>query len=223
MVCRKWSKEEIDSILNDLKSHPINNISSKYQRTNLAIFYKLKSLNVDFSNIDYSNWSAEQENFLQENWNKYPSSELIKFLDKDIEDIRLKSNKLNLEKKNSNPSMMRKKTPSEFVKPHNWTKDEDEYLIKNFQLLSFDEMEKTLNLTKRAIYSRADKLSLKRNNVRIKKDSFTIYELETLKTYYGKLPIKELLKLLPRKNEDQIERKAKGLKLHKTNFTGRKS
>lgn len=218
MVCKKWSEEEINSILIDLKSYPISEISENYQRSNLAIYNKLKELNIDLSNINYSYWSKEQEEWLNENYNKYPNHKIISFLNKCLDDIRLKSNQLNLGKKNSNPSKMNRKS-SKFVKPHNWSKDEEDYLIKNFQLLSFDEMEKTLGLTRRTIYSKADKLGLKRNNIRIKKDSFTIYELETLKTYYGQLPIKELLKLLPRKTEDQINRKSKSLKLHKIKQT----
>lgn len=218
MVCKKWSEEEINSILVDLKSYPISEISKNYQRSNLAIYNKLKERNINLSNINYSYWSKEQEEWLNENYNKYSNNKLINYLNKDLDDIRLKSIQLNLGKKNSNPSKMNKKS-SKFVKPHNWSKDEEDYLMKNFQLLSFDEMEKTLGLTKRAIYSKADKLGLKRNNIRIKKDSFTIYELETLKTYYRQLPMKELLKLLPRKTEDQINRKAKSLKLHKIKQT----
>lgn len=219
MVCKKWSEEEINNIIIDLKSNPINSISSKYKRTNLAIYNKLKSLNIDFSNIEYSNWTEEQENCLKEKYSEYTYNQLVKILDKDICDIKFKSKKLKLGKKSSNPKMMNKKTPSKFVPPHKWTNAEDQYLIKNFKLLSFCEMESTLNLTRKAIYSRANKLGLKRDNIRIKKDSFTIYELETLKIYYNKIPMKELLKLLPRKNEDQINRKAKNLKLHKIRQT----
>lgn len=216
---QKWTKEEIDSIIIDLKSNPINNISSKYKRTNLAIYNKLKSLNIDFSNIEYSNWTQEQEDFLIEKYNEYTYNQLIEILNKDIHDIKFKSKKLNLKAKSSNPKLMNKKTSSKFVPPHKWTKDEDEYLIKNFKLLSFSEMELTLNLTRRIIYARANKLGLKRDNIRIKKDSFTIYELETLKTYYNIIPMKELLRLIPRKNEEQINRKAKSLKLHKIKQT----
>lgn len=218
MVCKKWTKDEIKNILEDLKKYPIDNISSNYQRSNSAIYFKLKSLKVNFNDINYSFWNKEQEEWLKENYNKYPNNQLIKYLKKDLDDIRLKSEHFGLGKKNSNPEKMNKKS-SKFVEPHVWTKVEEEYLIKNFQLLSFDEMEKTLGLTRRVIYSKADKLGLKRNNIRVKKDSFTIYEIETLRTYYNNLPMKELLKLIPRKNEDQIDRKAKRLKLHKIKQT----
>lgn len=219
MVCKIWSQNEIDNILLDLKTKPINEVNEKYKRTSQAIFYKLKSLNINIDNIEYSRWTSEQEDWLKQNYNNFSNQHIMDYLNKDLDDIRLKSKKLNLGKKLSNPINAKAKTPKTFVKPHIWTNEQDQYLIKNFQLLSFEEMESTLKLSKRIIYKRANDLGLKRNNVRIRSDSFTIYELETLKVYYGSLPIKELLKLLPRKNEDQINRKAKSLKLHKMKLT----
>lgn len=206
-----WTTQEIQSILYDLKSNCICDICKKYNRSPTSILEKLKRENINISNINYSNWSIDDKNNLIINYDKLSYKQLSLLLNKEIYDIKFMSSKLNLGKKEINQKNIKRK--KHYVPPHEWSNDEDNYLIKNFQLLSFDEMEKTLNVSKKMIYTRSKKLGLERNNIRIKKESFTIYELETLKTYYNNIPLKELLKLIPRKTEKQIERKAGELKL----------
>lgn len=215
---RIWKPNELNTIYNDLINNNLSimDISKKYDRLPENIYNRLLLEKYDLSKIKYSNWTKEEENKLIELYNKLSWIDIKNiFNNKSLFDLKLKAKELNLGRKKQIKE--HKKTP--YMPPHNWTKEENDYLIKNFQLLSFEQMEEELNLTKKQIYTQAYKLKLSRNNIRIKSNSFTIYEIEILKTYYNNIPKKELLKLLPRKTEKQIERKAHELKIHKIHQT----
>lgn len=141
---KKWTDLEIESIKNDVKILNINQLVMKYKRSSYSIKLKLRKCNLSILGlVDY--WTDEDVNLLKELIKKGNSIvEISKQLNRSTSSIenKLRSENLNYSDKKY------------------WTKEEERYLMDNWDEHSILYLSKKLNRSKTAISSKAYLLGL---------------------------------------------------------------
>ena len=131
-------------------------------------------------------WLENELNFLYDNYKIKTSKEISIFLNRSKNSIDAKIIRLGLDRSNI------------------WTKEEIEYLEKNYNILDINIISDNLgNKTKQSIINKASILSLK------SKKTWEDYEIEILKNNYGIKEINEYKSLLKNRSINSISHKAK--------------
>lgn len=134
-----WTKEELE-VLKTGKS--VREIMTILNRSDSSVRSKAKKLGVPLKD-NTNHWTVEQINYLKANIRKKPYSELAQVLGKSVNAVQYKAHSLNISYHAK--SNKRKK----------WTKEEDEYLIRNYSRSSMKNLCKALNRSHLAIRDRA--------------------------------------------------------------------
>ncbi len=93
-------------------------------------------------------WSSNEASFLKENYDKMTAREIGQKLGRTIEAVRMRSFKLGLTKR------------GKYLTEYTWTKEDSDFLSKNYWCMSYKEVAKELDVKERRIQHRIDKLHL---------------------------------------------------------------
>jgi hypothetical protein len=149
----KWSKEELEYIKNNIYNKSIEELSLELNRTKRAVRSKVAFLKIslrDVHNIEYIEWSNEEDEFLRKNYHIYTVKQLSKFINRTEYAIRSRKNKLNLNNKYE--------TIKEFG-GRIYIRKQDGYD------LYFDKKMNKLYAHHRIIYENHNKLNLEKHNI----------------------------------------------------------
>ena len=103
-------------------------------------------------------WTKEDLEYLKEKYEKTDNRELALYFNKKIPTIVRQANIIGLKKhKNVITKRLKENNPGVF-----FTKEEDDFLIVNFDNMSYNEMSKKIKKTKKSIQKRIKKLGLKK-------------------------------------------------------------
>ena len=165
---RFWKQEQIDYLIEHYVETPIQKIANYLGKSYSATKSKALSLNLK-RNVNH--WSEQDIQLLKDNYNKYGTSYCAKLIGRSNDVVRSKANELGLKRVERNNS------------GRYWTKEEDDFLIKNYKNISGPACAEKLNRTIGSIVSRADRLGLLENieNIQYSED-----EIQFLKTNYIK-------------------------------------
>ena len=102
---------------------------------------------------------------------------------------------------------------------YKYTDEDIKFLRENYPIGNWDMIHKRFpQLTDCAIHHKCNKLGIKfdisykkKYDGTISRNKWNDEEVETIKTYYSKIPMDEMLKLLPNRNKDMIVNKASRL------------
>ena len=105
---------------------------------------------------------------------------------------------------------------------YKYTDEDIKFLRENYPIGNWDMIHKRFpQLTDCAIHHKCNKLGIKfdisykkKYDGTISRNKWNDEEVETIKKYYSKIPMDEMLKLLPNRNKDMIVNKASRLGIH---------
>ena len=182
---------ELDYIKNNYNKIPLDEICKRVDRCSSTILNLISSWG-----IGRYKWTNNRIKILKE---LYPSGnyELLmkKLENNNIDSIRCKASQLNII----------------IEKNRDYSPDEIDFLIKNYNTLSYDEIAKKLNRTLSGVYSKINKLGLKINQF------WTDEDIKLLKTVYPHYTNKYLSeKYFPNRKPENIRSMALKLGFHKT-------
>ena len=146
MEYRKWTNEEVLNLIKLSKIHDVPELSKILNRSNKAIWAKLKKLGVKAVNKK-KYWSAEDLEFLKANYNTMNKRELAKKLGRSYEVILTKAQLLGI-------------APKLDKIPDKWSKEDIEYLKRWYGLKSLKTIGKTLKRTETSLELKSKRLNL---------------------------------------------------------------
>lgn len=95
------------------------------------------------------------------------------------------------------------------ARPDSWSKEETDFLVANYNILSSKDLVRHLKrFSKQQIYSKANVLDLRKINYK-----WSLEEVDILQKNYSKIPLADLMKLLPNRTYSSIITKAGKMKL----------
>lgn len=99
----------------------------------------------------YKKWSQEDTDFLINNYKDMPFEDMEKALNRTKQSLQQKAKRLGLKRSYAVGGIQAR-----------WTREETDFLIRNFEDMPFEAMEKALNRTEQSIRGKAKNLGLKR-------------------------------------------------------------
>lgn len=194
---KRWTKKDIEYLIKYYLLNSIKSLSTGLNRSENSIIEKANSLRIGLQKI--FRWTKEEDNLLMKNFSICSKKEIkLLFPNRTGEAIKLRAKFLKLKRKAGS----------------NWSKTELETL-KELSNKGFSNNEISINLGR-------SKISIK-NKKRIifgKSNNFwTADEINILKENYHNTHYKDLLKLLPNRNQRSICVKARNLGLIKNRST----
>lgn len=117
-----------------------------------------------------SKWTEKEENFIKENWREKSDRELSKKLDRSINAIRNRRQKLDIRRPESHSG--------KFNQGIEWTKEKKEFLKENYEDMAYKEIANQLNTSTQAIKDKAARLNLEKQR-RLSED-----EIEFIKRHH---------------------------------------
>lgn len=194
-----WDDESIETLTKLYTTTKVKDLVEILPFTDTQIRKKAKLLGLTKSESGYqfNKWNKEDEELLANNYNDSTVTELIEILNNKFteQQIRNKIHRMGLSKTNK------------------WTVELEEYLLNNYTIKTILEMkeDKLFQFTEIAIYKKLNKLGIKiSNNI-----YWTNEEELLMKNFYHLRTNNEMQELLPRFTINQIQEKARNMRLKK--------
>jgi len=167
---RRWTGKETDFLLRHYKTMTVSNIAAVMERSCYSVDAKAVRLGLKKPKP----WMLKKKQF-RELYSNNSLNELARKFGCSIGAIRAYAKKTGLPRK-----------------VYLWSKEEIEYLTKNYHLITSDQLAKYLKHSARSIYHKAGELSLRSGRL------WTEKQKQYLKRWYYKKPLKEIAKSLGR-------------------------
>ena len=195
MAKSKWTEDKIQFLIDNYNNMPIDEIAECLNISKWTIYDKVKELDIG-KKFKWTNVKIEilKEHYPVGDWNVL------------FEKLGTTNKQCIIDKAHSLGVHMDSRK---------WTKDEEQYLIENYDKLSISEMAKYLNRTESAIMTRVYKLNITNSNV------WTDEDLELLRELYPIHSNKYLSEnVFTTKSPESIRTKGLLLGLHKSKEKG---
>lgn len=198
-----YTDEEEEFIINNYSKMTRKQLAEHFGITEKAITHKINHLGLRKIKPRTPNvWTEDEIEFLKKNVNIFSRAEFAKRLNKTENNVRTKIIELKLIPKGKKKTFVNQKG---FVPKLKWTNEDEQWLKDNYNKMSIQDIAKHYGCSKETVKRRAKRLNIHRQK-RILQTSFNYFEQEILKFYYNQIPKRELLKLLPNKSWEQINR-----------------
>jgi len=195
-----WTLKEKQFVIDNYSNMTMEQIAKSLNCKKNQVYYLLQILNIKKAKPKTSNkWSEEQLQLLKDNYRKLSRVKLSKLINQSENNIRNKLIELKLV---TNENKKTCKNPRD----DQWTLEEENYLIENYNKINVNVMVDHLNKSSINIHRKIKRLN-------IPKKSFNKIDDEVLKNNFNKCSFAELKKMLPGKSEKQITRRLQKLKL----------
>ena len=185
---RKFTQKELDSIIIDYQNgmKPIE-LADKYERNSASIIGKLKSIGV---------YNDSKVHLKKNDWDRIS----LLYSEGDKETIKKEYPNLKWQSVIAKMSKLGVELGN-----RKWTEDELRFLRDNYYIMTPTEISEYFNgrHTASSVYSKAYKgLGMSRD------DDWTSDEIEIILNYYSKVPVSELIDMLPGRSENAIKCRA---------------
>lgn len=150
-----WNEEDICWLKTNYSSYSRRYCAEYLNKTEASIHRQCKTLGLKKTS---NKWTKEEDTWLQTNYNKYNLDFCVDYLGRSYNAIisRLRKFNIPLHEKCSRAKMINK-----IKQRHNWTKEEEVWLLKSYSTLGINGCAAFLNVSQAAIEHKINKL---RNN-----------------------------------------------------------
>jgi len=191
MIDKKWSrwtKEDTAFLINHYNDYTNPQLANKLNRTRGSIEIKAKSLNLFKSEkaIKDSKMSKQKMiDFAKDNYKNMTAQEIADKFNEDVNNVRRLLNYHGLYKTDTHYGVVVSRTI--------WTKEEKQFLIDNYQILTQQQLSTVLHKTLKSIQKKMSYMGLKK---REKGSTYTLSEEQFLIDNYNNYPIQKLAILM---------------------------